>query len=353
MNPWIQAARLRTLPLALSGILLGSALSQMCISALSISNNSIVNGSLRGSGSGSTHFISNNYIPSAVTILAILTATALQILSNFANDYGDFRKGTDTKANRSDRALASGKISEKAMKKALWILSVITLILGVLLIYISGLFETQGGYYLLTVGLLALFAAITYTVGKNAYGYLGLGDLFVLLFFGLVPVLGMGLLNGLFINQSTSDYWDVFVMAGLGLGFLSVGVLNVNNYRDIPTDKEQNKHTLAVRLGAKKTILYHRFLLLIGGGLIPMSFVTFEKRYFEWPELLGVQSIFLFGIFSPIFLLLSSHYQAVKSAEPGDREALNPQLKKLSLTVLAMVLLYGLLAFFIFDLPNS
>jgi hypothetical protein len=84
-----------------------------------------------------------------------------------------------------------------------------------------------------------------------------------------------------------------------------------------------------------------------------MSFVTFEKRYFEWPELLGVQSIFLFGIFSPIFLLLSSHYQAVKLAEPGDREALNPQLKKLSLTVLAMVLLYGLLAFFIFDLPNS
>ena len=80
-----------------------------------------------------------------------------------------------------------------------------------------------------------------------------------------------------------------------------------------------------------------------------MSFLTFEKRYFEWPEILGLQSVFLIGIFSPIFLLLSSHYQAVKAAEPGDRETLNPQLKKLSLTVLAMVLLYAFLAFFILD----
>jgi 1,4-dihydroxy-2-naphthoate octaprenyltransferase len=351
MNPWIQAARLRTLPLALSGILLGAALSHMCVSAAILSDSHLTQ-TLSNSGNpigpeGSK--LGFRASPFVITLLAILTATALQVLSNFANDYGDFSKGTDTKANRSDRMLASGKISESSMKRAIWFMSLITLILGISLIYVSGLFETRGGFYLLAIGLLALFAAITYTVGKNAYGYLGLGDLFVLMFFGFVPVLGMGLLNGLFVNEATCQYLDVFLLAGCGLGLLSTGVLNVNNYRDIPTDKEQIKQTLAVRLGAKKTIVYHRLLLLLGGGLIPMSFLTFEKRYFEWPEILGLQSIFLIGIFSPIFLLLSSHYHAVKAAEPGDRETLNPQLKKLSLTVLAMVLLYVFLAFFILD----
>ena len=334
MNSWIQAARLRTLPLALSGILLGATLSHMCTTALNTPFNPIHRAS-------STNLI---------TILAILTATALQILSNFANDYGDFRKGTDSKANRSDRMLASGKISEKSMKRAIWFMGLISLILGIFLIFISGLFETRGGFYLLAVGLLALFAAITYTVGKNAFGYLGLGDLFVLVFFGFVPVLGMGLLNGLFVNEATSKYLDVFILAGFGLGLLSTGVLNVNNYRDIPTDKLQNKQTFAVRLGAKKTIIYHRLLLLLGGGLLPMSFLIFEKRFFEWSEILGFQSVFLIGSFSPIFLLLSNHYHAVKAAKPGDRETLNPQLKNLSLTVLAVVVLYGLLAFFILDL---
>lgn len=348
MNPWIQAARLRTLPLALSGILLGTALSHMCILATTPDNNSsgVASNSMNPADLGFLHFV----IPvsaGVITILAILTATALQILSNYANDYGDFKKGTDTKAMRSDRALASGKISEKSMKQALWILSVLTFLLGVLLIYSAGLFQTRGGIYLLGVGLLALFAAISYTVGKNAYGYWGLGDLFVLIFFGLVPVIGMGLLNGLFVDLATSKYLDVFIVAGLGLGLLSVGVLNVNNYRDIPTDKEQNKKTLAVRLGATKTIVYHRFLLLVGGLLLPTSFLLFEKRYFEWPEILGLPSIFLIGIFSPTFLLLSSHYRSVKSAEPGDRETLNPQLKKLSLSILAMVILYGFLSFFI------
>ncbi|NBX87590.1 MAG: 1,4-dihydroxy-2-naphthoate octaprenyltransferase [Bacteroidetes bacterium] len=351
MNPWIQAARLRTLPLALSGILLGAALSYMCNSAIPHSENNfsgVSTDSVNPAGIKNLAF-GIHVSPSIITLLAILTATALQVLSNYANDYGDFRKGTDTKAKRSDRALASGKISEKSMKRALWILSLFTLLLGVLLIYSSGLFQTQGGFYLLGVGLFALFAAISYTVGKNAYGYMGLGDVFVLVFFGLVPVWGMGLLNGLFIDASTSKYLDVFVMAGLGLGLLSVGVLNVNNYRDILTDKEQNKKTLAVRLGVTKTIIYHKILLLMGGLLLPSSFLIFEKRYFQWPEILGLQSVFLIGIFSPTFLLLSSHFRSVKAAEPGDRETLNPQLKKLSLTILSMVLLYGFLALFILD----
>ena len=331
MNPWIQAARLRTLPLALSGILLGGTLSHIC---------GVQNSESR---------TNQSHLFWWVMILALLTATGLQILSNFANDYGDFKKGTDTKANRTDRAMASGKINENQMKKALWILGVITLILGVSLISISGLFESKNGIFMLLTGLVAIAAAINYTMGKRAYGYSGFGDVFVLIFFGLVPVLGMGVLNGLFTDTASSKNFDVFVMAALGLGFLSVAVLNVNNYRDIHTDSAQNKKTIAVRLGAKKTLLYHRILLLLGGGLVPASFLVFEKRYFEWPSMMGAQTFFLIGVFTPVFLQLSSHYQAVKNAEPGQRETLNQQLKKLSISILVLVLIYAFLAYFVID----
>jgi 1,4-dihydroxy-2-naphthoate polyprenyltransferase len=322
---------LRTLPLALSGILLGGTLSHIC----GVQNNETQT--------------NQPHLFWWVMILALLTATGLQILSNFANDYGDFKKGTDTKANRTDRAMASGQINENQMKKALWVLGVITLLLGVSLISISGLFERKNGIYMLLTGLVAIAAAINYTMGKRAYGYSGFGDVFVLIFFGLVPVLGMGVLNGLFTDTASSKNFDVFVMAALGLGFLSVAVLNVNNYRDIHTDSAQNKKTIAVRLGAKKTLLYHRILLLLGGGLVPASFLVFEKRYFEWPSMMGAQTFFLIGVFTPVFLQLSSHYQAVKNAEPGQRETLNQQLKKLSISILVLVLIYAFLAYFVID----
>jgi 1,4-dihydroxy-2-naphthoate octaprenyltransferase len=221
--------------------------------------------------------------------------------------------------------------------------------LGVSLISISGLFESKNGIFMLLTGLVAIAAAINYTMGKRAYGYSGFGDVFVLIFFGLVPVLGMGVLNGLFTDTASSKNFDVFVMAALGLGFLSVAVLNVNNYRDIHTDSAQNKKTIAVRLGAKKTLLYHRILLLLGGGLVPASFLVFEKRYFEWPSMMGAQTFFLIGVFTPVFLQLSSHYQAVKNAEPGQRETLNQQLKKLSISILVLVLIYAFLAYFVID----
>lgn len=340
MNPWIQAARLRTLPLALSGILLGSTVSHIC--KLPEGTNVVKN-------ANTLNGVAEPANPWLILAMALITATLLQVLSNYANDYGDFKKGTDTKANRTDRALASGSISEHAMKKAIRLLVALTLIAGIALIYFSGLFSQTGGFYLLLIGVLAIVSAITYTVGKNAYGYLGLGDFFVLIFFGLVPVLGMGLLNGLLTNTATLRYLDVFIIAGLGLGLLSVGVLNVNNYRDIPTDQQQQKITLAVRLGAKYTLLYHRLLLLLGGALVPASFLTFEKRYFEWPTYFGAQTVFLIGIFSPVFIQLSSHYFTMKNTEPGNREVLNPQLKKLSLTILAMVVTYVLLSFIVID----
>lgn len=334
MNPWIQAARLRTLPLALSGILLGAAVSHLC---------------REGNPLLPHQTADQTTSPWLILLLSIITATLLQVLSNYANDLGDFSKGTDVAANRTDRALASGSISANTMKTALYFLGSATLLSGVILISISGLFQSDAGWYLLGVGILAIAAALGYTLGKNAYGYWGLGDLSVVLFFGIVPVMGMGLLNGFFHDASTQKYTDVFLMAGVGMGFLSAGVLNVNNYRDLQSDADIGKKTLAVRLGRTKTLLYHRLLLLFGGALIPTSLLTFEKRYFEWPNLLGSQTLFLLGVFSPIFLQLSSHYQSVKSANPGDREILNRQLKKLSLTILAMVLLYAALTFLIID----
>jgi len=292
MNPWIQAARLRTLPLALSGIILGAAISHLCYEG----NSQLAH----QTGDVTTS-------PWIVFFLAIITATLLQVLSNYANDLGDFTKGTDVAAARTDRALASGKIKPETMKRALLGLMILTLFVGCLLIWITGLFHANSGWYLLSIGVLAILAALGYTLGKNAYGYWGLGDFSVILFFGLVPVLGMGLLNGFFYDVASSRYLDVFVFAGLGLGFLSAGVLNVNNYRDLLSDQAIGKKTLAVRLGESKTLRYHRLLLLIG------------------------------------------HYQKVKSAKPGDREDLNLQLKKLSLTILAMVVVYALLSFFIVD----
>lgn len=334
MNPWIQAARLRTLPLALSGIILGAAISHLCYEG---------NAHLAHQSGGF------NTSPWVVFFLAILTATLLQVLSNYANDLGDFTKGTDTAAARTDRALASGAIEPKSMKLALLGLIVITFVTGSTLIWLTGLFHSQNGLYLLGVGVMAILAALGYTLGKNAYGYWGLGDLSVVLFFGLVPVLGMGLLNGFFYDVASSRYLDVFVLAGVGLGFLSAGVLNVNNYRDLLSDQANGKKTLAVRLGETKTLVYHRLLLLMGGALIPASLLTFEKRYFEWTTMWGSQTVFMLGIFSPIFIQLSSHYQKVKCTKPGDRETLNLQLKKLSLTILAMVVVYALLSFFIID----
>lgn len=334
MNPWIQAARLRTLPLALSGIILGTAISHLGLE-------------------GHSHFLHQDANTATsigvVFVLSIITATLLQIISNYANDLGDFTKGTDVKASRTDRTLAMGLITPKQMKRVLGVLILVTLGFGAALISVSGLFQHDWGWVLFSVGLLAILAALGYTLGKNAYGYWGLGDLSVLLFFGVVPVAGVGLLNGFFLDAASSKYWDVFLMAGIGLGLLSVGVLNVNNYRDLDSDASLGKKTIAVRLGKTKTLLYHRVLLLAGGGLIPASFLIFEKRYFEWPSMWESQTFFLLGVFSPIFMQLSSHYQTVKSSQPGDRETLNKQLKKLSLTILLLVVLYALLTFFIID----
>ena len=229
MKKWLNAARLRTLPLSLSGIIAGSGL-VICLNF--------------------------DWI---IFVHCLLTATGFQILSNFANDYGDFSKGTDNE-NRigPKRTLQAGLISKRQMQIAITITSIISLSLGFYLSYLGTRFmETKYLILFLILGISSVIAAIKYTVGKKAYGYSGLGDLFVLLFFGFVGVLGASFL----INKSIS--FD-FLLLAVSIGSLSMGVLNLNNMRDEHNDKANNKNTLVVKMGLKKAKKYHYTLLIIG-----------------------------------------------------------------------------------------
>lgn len=308
IKPWLIAARLRTLPLAVSGILLGTSIAQL-----------------------------RKPIDISVVLLAVLTAVLLQILSNFANDYGDFVKGTDSKADRQDRALASGAINVLQMKRAVLFTGILAFMLGITLIYRSfqlSLLTLDSAYFLFGMGLFSLAAAVLYTIGKRAYGYSGWGDFFVFIFFGLLPVLGMSLLLGVEWNLET-------YLGGCGLGFLSVGVLNLNNYRDIDTDKENGKITLAVRFGPKKTLWYHRFLLIFGFGGVFLSFALYVKSLFDLGGNSSNLELFLvFGVFSPIAVFLARYFSETKLLLPGDREGLNKQLKNLSLTTMLLVFVH-------------
>lgn len=260
IKPWVKAARLRTLPLALSCTLTGTALA-----------------------------LSKHAFKWEVFCLAILTTVFLQVLSNFANDYGDYKKGTDTIANRQDRALASGDISEVQMKRVLILFSVLCFIVGLGLLAVSfSKDELQLIIFMVLVGLGAIWSAIKYTSGKNAYGYKGLGDVFVFLFFGLVGVLGT---QFLYIREVM---WLDFLLV-IAIGGLSVAVLNLNNLRDIISDKESGKVTVPVRLGFKKAKLYHLVLfVLVWLSLICYSVLSFNLWYlvFVAPFLLHVKHLF-------------------------------------------------------------
>ena len=226
-NKWVKAARLRTLPLSISGIILAGFLA-----------------AARG------------YFDLSIFIFSILTTIGFQILSNFANDYGDGVKGTDN-ADRIGplRAIQSGEITPVDMKRTIWITIILTLISALTLIYLA-FGKENFGYSLLFffLGLASILAAIKYTVGKNAYGYAGFGDLFVLLFFGLLSVCG-----GYFLYTQSLPV-SLFLPA-FSIGFLSMGVLNLNNMRDVNSDRKSGKNTLVVKIGEEFARYYHIYLL--------------------------------------------------------------------------------------------
>ncbi len=311
MKYWIQAARVRTLPLSVSGILLG------CFYAMS-------------------QHLFNWYI----VFFALSTTLGLQVLSNFANDYGDGIKGTDNDDRLGPkRAIQSGNISPAAMRYAIFITAFFTLISAMLLIYCS--FKGENFIYSMVffvLGILAIASAIYYTVGKNAYGYRGLGDLFVFVFFGLVSTLGI-----YFMFSKQLD-WLLFLPA-TAIGLLSVGVLNLNNMRDEESDRKSNKNTIVVKNGGAWAKKYH-FCLIISAMILVIIFaIIFDFSYRDpHPEVFN----FDFYLFIIAYIPLIMHLNRVsKNSEP---KLLDPELKKLALSTFLLAALLSLsLIYFISD----
>ena len=229
MNPYIQSLRLRTLPLSVSGILLGSGLA----------------------------YHTGYCMQWSVFCLAILTTLSLQILSNLCNELGDAQKGTDAEQKgREAYGLQAGTITEKQMKGMIWLFLGLCVLFGTALIYCAfgTLFSIQGLGFLF-LGLLAILGAIKYTLGKHSYGYVGLGDLGVFLFFGLLSTMGA------FYLQTQTMTWEA-AWCGAAIGFPCVGVLNLNNIRDMANDRVHGKHTFASLLGPIGGRVYHTALLV-------------------------------------------------------------------------------------------
>lgn len=292
---FFKAARLRTLPLSVSGIITGSGLADFTEKSQNSANYSIF-------------------------ILALLTTVAFQVLSNFANDYGDGVKGTDSDRLGEQRLVASGLISPRQMKIAVIITAVMSFLLALWLVFVA--FQNQFLYVLLFMflGLLSIVAAIKYTVGNTAYGYSGLGDLFVFLFFGLLSVLGSYFLYTKSLN------WQVFLPA-CSIGFLSTAVLSVNNLRDLEEDNKHNKLTLAVKLGNEKAKVYH-YSLIVAALITALTYVCLNYQN-------PTQFLFLLS-----FVPLAKHLFVV--AKNKESRALDSELKKVSLSTFAFAILFSI-----------
>lgn len=242
MSDWIKAARLRTLPLSLSGIIMGAFIAKWRL--------------YREGGTWDWR----------IFVLALLVTLLYQILSNYANDYGDGVKGTDAKRiNEAEaRAVASGKITAKQMKNAVIIFSVLSFVATIALLYVAFFPDFMKEFYIfIGLGVACILAAIGYTVGKKPYGYMGLGDLFVFVFFGLVSVCG-----SYFLFTKTFS-WDM-LLPGTAIGMMSMAVLNLNNMRDIESDRLSGKKSLALRIGFKNAMIYEMILLQLPLILILM-----------------------------------------------------------------------------------
>lgn len=288
---WVKAARLRTLPLSFSGIIAGTSIAYQ-----------------------------NNSFDINIFIFALLTTLLFQVLSNFANDYGDGVKGTDNDDRIGPkRVLQSGLVSKSKLKLAMILIALLSLISSSVLIYLA--FDSW--IYIMIFMLLALmsvWAAIAYTVGENSYGYKGLGDLFVFLFFGLLAVLGTVFL---YTKELNLDY----LLVGLVIGLLSTAVLNLNNMRDIENDKVSGKNTLVVFFELDWAKSYHSFLILIPF----LAAITYSVlHYTTYVELIHLL----------VFIGLLKHLKFVKGVK--DPRNFDPELKKVALHTFLWAILFTL-----------
>lgn len=291
IKSWLNAARLRTLPLSVSGIITGTAIA-----------------------------VKDQVFNGWIFALAILTTLGFQILSNFANDYGDGVKGTDNEDRIGPkRAMQSGLLSAKELKKGMAITVIITLAIATLLIYKA--FGKENSAYLLLfflLGVVSIIAAIKYTVGKTAYGYKAMGDLFVFIFFGLLAVLGSYFLYA-------KNLYFMVVLPAVTIGLLSTAVLNLNNMRDSESDKKAGKITVPLLLGKEKAKNYHYFLIF-GAYISAFCYYYFsETSWYHYLPLLA-------------FIPLLIHTKKVKyNSEPG---LLDPELKKVALSTFLFSILF-------------
>lgn len=291
MKHWVSAFRLRTLPLALSSILMGGFLA------------------------ASVHAFQWD-----VFVLCIVTTIFLQVLSNLANDYGDSIHGADSADRKGpSRAVQSGRISSAQMKTGILVFVLLSLASGISLLFVAFGFNWNAILFFLGLGVLSILAAIAYTVGKRPYGYAGLGDISVFIFFGLIGVMGS-------LYLFTHKLQWIYILPAISCGVFAVGVLNINNIRDIESDKKAGKFSVPVRIGKKKAVIYHWSLMAIGlfSGL---AFV-----------LLNYASTFqlLFLMSAPAFFLIGKNVQQKSSHE------LDPYLKFMALSTLLFVLLFGI-----------
>tara|TARA_R110002126_G_scaffold200763_6_gene348335 strand:- start:1960 stop:2868 length:909 start_codon:yes stop_codon:yes gene_type:complete len=290
---WISTMRLRTLPLSIAGIILAAFLA---------------------------HY--NGVFEWKIFILAILTTLSFQILSNLANDYGDGVKGTDNE-NRigPERAIQSGEISPEELMNAIKLNIVISIILAFTLIFSAfGVKHFLLTIFFFSLGIGSIISAIRYTMGNNAYGYKGMGDVFVFVFFGLVSVIGCYVLFAKQIDH-------VIFLPAITIGLLSTAVLNLNNMRDRLSDKKSNKITLAVKLGEKNVKIYHNILVL---GAIILSGL-FGLLYFT-----SLYNLIFIITYIPLLL----HLKRVNGNI--DPKLLDPELKKLALTTVLLAILMGI-----------
>ena len=290
---YVKAARLRTLPLSVSGIIVGSFLAA-----------------------------SHGYFNWMICVLALLTTIGFQIISNFANDYGDGVKGTDNEDRIGPkRAIQSGEISPDQLLKTIKITSFLTLIIAILLIYIAfGKDDFINLAVFFVLGITSIAAALKYTMGKRAYGYSGFGDFFVFLFFGLLSVCG-----SYYLFTKQLDF-TIFLPA-CSIGFLSIGVLNLNNMRDSVSDAKSGKNTIVVKIGVEFAKYYHYYLLIASFLFAAFYAYVFYK---SWHQLL----------FMLAYIPIGKHFLVVyRNKRPI---LLDPELKKLALSTFLFAILFGL-----------
>ncbi len=303
MKNWIEAARLRTLPLSLSGIILGGLLAKW-----------------KGSFDG------------IIFGLSCLTTILFQVLSNFANDYGDGTKGTDNEHRIGPaRMIQSGAISHQSMFRGIIITVILSLVSAVTLLWYAFIPGHWNEFFIfIGLGVACILAALFYTMGKKPYGYMGLGDIFVFIFFGLVSVLGSEFL------YTKTFTWDSLLPAS-AVGLFSVAVLNLNNMRDIESDRLSNKKTLALRMGFQNAKYYQMTLMNLPFILCLIFLILHQEQFavqLENPT--SLKPFLFFILFIPVTIL---RRKILYTTEP---QKLDLYMKPTALLALFFAVFFGM-----------